>query len=470
MTQASVRRLRFVAPGIVVGLLIVTSTLSPSIAVTAAAETTAPPNVVIIITDDQVVGTMDAMPVTQRLIVDQGVTYSTGIIPTSLCCPSRSSLLTGNYAHTTGVYTNDETNHGAWPAFHAGAESDTLATELQANGYTTALVGKYLNQYAALHGDFIPPGWDTFISLHGDRKDGDGPYYNYNLEGTIPDEHHGKSPKDYSTDVLADQAVGVINAAPTDKPLFLYFATNAPHAPTIPAPRDKGTWPLQSTATIPAFNEANVSDKPAWVQALSPVSVSEQRHALTRQYETLMAVDDAVGSIVDALGDRATNTLFVFLSDNGYMFGSHRIDKKDVPYDMATRVPMFIRWDGHLTAGTVDPTVTPNVDLSATVAEATGIDMPMEGQSVLSSNRTGTVLEQVDYNGHPAYCGYRTRNWLFVHYQTGEEELYDYRTDPQELRNLAGHKRSQAKVLDLRARSVATCVPTPPGFSWTAGK
>ena len=426
------------------------------------------PNVVLIVTDDQPFGTMDAMPVTAAQIRDKGVNLTNGLIPTSLCCPSRSSLLTGNYAHTTGVYTNEGSKGiGGWPAFHnGGAENTTLATKLNNAGYNTGLFGKYLNGYSDNRpASFVPPGWDSFVSFHSDDG-GSAAYYNYTLEGTLPDEHHGTDPADYSTDVIATKATDFILNTPADQPLFLYFAPYGAHSPTIPAPRDEGTWPLEPASAIPALNEANVSDKPAWVQDNPLVDEISVRQRLTDQHETLMSVDDAVAEISLALGDRANNTLFVFMSDNGYMLGGHRMEGKDVPYRQSTEVPMFIRWDGHIAPNTSSSRPTTNVDLTATIAEATGISMTTEGKSFLSTNRVGTVLEQTTLNDHPAYCGYRNKNYLYVHYTGDSEELYDYTVDPDELRNKADNANYATILADLKAKTINQCVPTPPGFSW----
>ena len=426
------------------------------------------PNVVLILTDDQPKGTVDAMPTVRSELKNRGVDLKNGIIPTSLCCPSRSSLLTGDHSHTTGVYTNSSTNHGGWPAFQP-RENLTLATQLDAVGYNTALIGKYVNGFSTnAPSGYIPPGWDQFIVFDPDNSAGDGAYYNYRLFGTVPTRHYGTRPTAYSTDVLGRYAKDFINSVPSDEPLFLYFAPHGPHGPITPADRDKNTWPLEPASALPGLNERDLSDKPAWVQDNPRVNALAARKMYTDQHETLMSVDDQVRVIMAALGPEETaNTLFVFMSDNGFMLGVHRILGKDVPYRRSSEVPMYLRWDGHIAPKTTDQRVTTNIDVTATIAEAAGVSWPMDGKSYLSSGRAGTVLEQIEFSGHPAYCGYRNRNYLYVDYSAGAgEELYDYTVDPYELTNVASDPAYAATVAQLRARAVALCSPTPPGFSW----
>jgi arylsulfatase A-like enzyme len=225
-------------------------------------------------------------------------------------------------------------------------------------------------------------------------------------------------------------------------------------------------WPLEPP--LPGANENNISDKPGWVQAHTKVNELRQRQIAARQQDTIMSVDDGVQSIIDALGpDRAANTLFVFLSDNGYMLGVHRLTGKDLPYAQSTDVPMMMRWDGHLPSGVVDNRIMLNIDLTATIADAAGASWPMEGRSWFGPPRDGTVLEQTKFSGHPAYCGWRNKRWLFVQY-TGNQgrELYDYTTDPYELHNQAANPDYHAKLVELRNKSRAACKPTPPGFIW----
>ena len=426
-----------------------------------------PPDVVVILTDDQPARTLAGMPQVQRLLVDRGTTFGNAMVPTSLCCPSRASLLTGRFAHDTGVWSNSRPTGGWWRFHEDGNEDRTLASALAARGYRTGLVGKYFNSFANWSPEgYTPPGWDSFTAFRTTHRS--GAYYDYRLSDG---SEHGSDPADYSTDVLAQRAVQFLDSTPADQRLFLYFAPYAPHAPYLPASRHRDTLRGDLTPYSSAAITEDVSDKPAWVRALGPVPSWRVRHVQRGQQEALLAVDDAVGDIVDSLerSGRLDNTLIVFMSDNGMLWGEHRILFKSVPYDSATRVPMVLRWDGHVAAHGLDDRLALNVDVTATIDEVTGAGMDTAGVSVLGDElRGGFVLEappepRLD---RPAYCGWRGLRWTFVRYATGEEELYDEVADPDELTNLATVPGYRAELDDLRVRAQAACDPTPPEFAW----
>jgi len=183
-----------------------------------------------------------------------------------------------------------------------------------------------------------------------------------------------------------------------------------------------------------------------------------------------MAVDDAVAAIVSALGDRASNTLFVFTSDNGLMLGSHRLPGKSTPHARSAEVPLLLRWDGHLDPGTQDRRIALNIDVTATILQAARVKEPTSGSSLLRpGTRSGTVLEGLGMpvRGLPAYCAWRTRRWLFVEWTANKgRELYDYRADPYELDNLARDADYRPQLFSLRRQAQAACDPVPPGFTW----
>jgi arylsulfatase A-like enzyme len=409
------------------------------------------------------------MPVLQNYIARHGVRYSRAMVPTSVCCPSRASLLTGEYAHTTKVWSNDQ----GWSRFvRAGMEQRTVAVWLRRAGYRTGLVGKYLNAYL---GTGPPPGWTVWHAFTGSNAD----YYGYELQHTNGSTTtYGFDAAAYSTDVLRRYALNFIRATPSEKPLFLYFAPYAPHEIAYPAPRHVGIPAPIGQFWPPSAQEQDLSDKPLWIQRLPPVSASAIQAARVRQYRTLRAVDEAVGAILDLQRSRhrLRNTLLVFLSDNGVMWGEHRIMGKFVPYKGATRIPMAIAWPARLPGGRVDARLALNIDLPVTIAAAAEAPhADVAGRNLLLRwKRAGFVLEaraatSPGSNGtnvaRPAYCGWRTARYLFVHYRGGREELYDYARDPWELQD----RRGTAPVLqaNLRRRARAACSPTPPGFSWS---
>ena len=453
---------RLIAAGVVI-----LAAIPVSLSAGPSAVSEPPPNVLLIVTDDQPKGTEDAMPQLRAQIASQGVTFTNGVTPTALCCPSRSSLLTGNQSHTTGVYDIVNGANGGWKAFHdRGAEATTLATQLDALGYHTGLFGKYLNGYnqGAPQG-YVPPGWDTFRAIEA-NSGVDGTYYDYTLTG-LPTSYGGTA-ADYSTDVTGALAAQFITETPADTPFLVVYTPFAPHSPHTPAKRDQGTWPVETTAGIPAFNEANISDKPAWVADNPLVSASTQADRLRRQHMALMSVDDAIASLFTAAGDRITNTVVVFMSDNGLMLGSHRITEKDVPYVAASEVPMYVRWDGHITPGSSTDRVTPQIDLTALIRDATGVTgWSMDGTNPLTTPRDGVAFEQIKRNAHPAYCGWRTKNYLYTKYSgTAGREFYNYLTDPKELTNVVSRAGYSYLVSSHRANAMTECSPVPPGFKW----
>jgi arylsulfatase A-like enzyme len=423
--------------------------------------------VVLILTDDQRWDSLWAMPNVQRLLVDRGVTFSNSFVVNSLCCPSRATFLTGNYSHRTGVYRQIPP-HGGYDSFEDGS---TIATWLHDAGYTTALIGKYLNgyQHAAAAG-VIPPGWDRWMAFATPS------YVDYelNVEGTVVE--HGHDPSDYSTTVLGSAAEDFIRN--TTGPIFLDFAPNAPHAPATPEPRFKQAFSDLGPLRPPSFNEQDVSDKPSYIRAMPSLTQGDIQaldELYRDQYRVLQSLDEQVGRLIDALADtgRLDNTLIVFTSDNGLQLGEHRWVKKEVPYEESIRVPLVIRYDPIGRAGVSDPRLVLNLDFAPTAAEVTGVDAPtMDGRSLLpllagsdEPWRQDFLVEHMEgSNPVPTYCALRTKAELYARYATGEEELYQLRSDPNELTNLASVLAEQGRLVRLRGRLEDLCVPAPPGY------
>ena len=428
------------------------------------------PDIVVVVLDDLRIKTLRWMPTVWDHVVGEGKTFSRAMVPTSLCCPSRASLFTGLYAHDTTVWSNG----AGWGRFvQAGMEDRSVAVWLAARGYRTGLVGKYLNAY---QGTTAPPGWSFWRAFQG----GNGAYYDYRLrhrDGTVT--FYGSDPSDYSTDVLRGLATRYIRNTPSDKPFFLYLAPFAPHSPAIPAPRHRRIPAPIGPFDPPSLNEADLSDKPPWIRTLPFQDEAGLPGFRTRQYRSLRAVDDAIRVIMDVQRHRSRlrNTLLIVVSDNGVMWGEHRINGKFVPYASATRIPLAIRWPGHVAQGVADGRLALNLDVPATIAAAAGADPgSIDGINLLSTQRrTGFVIEAGESrrsgsNGtnvfRPAYCGWRTNRYLYVRYASGFTELYDYARDPYELRNRSRMASYQDVRSRLRSRAQAACQPPPPGFSW----
>jgi N-acetylglucosamine-6-sulfatase len=426
------------------------------------------PDIVVVVTDDQHIGTLGWMPVLRNYIARRGVRFSRAMVPTSVCCPSRASILTGEYAHTTKVWENTK----GWSRFRkAGMEKRTMAVWLRRAGYRTALIGKYLNAY---HRANPPPGWSTWHAfLENNAK-----YYDYELQHTNGSTTtYGFDAASYSTDVLRRYALRFIKATPSDTPLFLYLSPAAPHEPATPAPRHLALPAPIESFWPPSARETDLSDKPRWIQDLPPVSSSSIHDARIRMYRSLRSVDGAIAAILDLQRTRRRlrNTLLIFLSDNGVMWAEHRAMGKFLPYQGATRIPMAMAWPATLSGGRVDRRLALNIDVAGTVAAAASAPHPdVAGRNLIQRwERSGFVLEAGGTEafrgngtnvGRPPYCGWRTRRYLFVHYGNGREELYDYARDPWELRDRRGTAPDVQRRLRRRAREA--CVPEPPGFNW----
>ena len=487
-------RPRWIGPALALGLILslagpVGAALAPTPAPVAQASLTRdsaePPNVLLILTDDQRANTLVGMPRVMEELVGEGTTYPNAFVPTSWCCPSRASLLSGKFAHNSGVWENMQASAwGAWSAFtNGGEESDTLATRLQDAGYRTGLFGKYLNDAVAEGEDYLPPGWDTWDAFLG------GNYTRYRLSS---DDRPVRKERRYLTDVLADRTLDFIESTPEGTPFFAYFSPFAPHYPYDAGPyagttRAAGLLDDIQTATnfpSPATNQADMSGYPRWMQRLKAsdtwdndgrknaekMSVAD---VVERQADTLVGVDAAVGRMIDALREsgQLDNTLIVLVSDNGYAWGEHRLQGKNTPYDVSVRVPLVMRLDGVLRAGVQDRrVVAANVDVHATILDLAGVRPGrIDGLSALTSDRDGVVMEAMRWvgaKGRPAYCGYRTHDRLYVRYSTGEEELYDYTQDPYELVNLARDPAYAEERDALKRQTREACSPMPPGFAW----
>lgn len=447
-------------------VFVLTATVS---ACTAEGETTRP-DIVLIVTDDQRWDTLAEMPGLTRTVGEPGVTFDDAFVVNPLCCPSRASILTGAYSHTTGIYTNFPPDGG----FRAFDDESTLATWLDDAGYRTALIGKYFNGYE--DPSYIPPGWDRWNAfMHGHPL-----YYDYTMSVDGEPETFGAAPEDYSTDVLAGMAERFIDETSSSEPLFLYLAPSAPHQPQLLPPRDAAAKPRTTFRPGPNIREPDVSDKPAYIRALPRGHVEGSLERWTQQVLTLRAVDDLVVRTVDALSARGRldDTLIIFMSDNGTAVGEHRWQYKLTPYEESIRIPMVMRYDP-ITRGTSTGAIVANVDIAPTIAEVAGVEAPgSEGVSLVdllrgdvSRVRSELLIEHLQYRSPPhadppTYCALRTTRRLFVRYATGEEELYDLRADPYQLRNLAGDPASQATLDRLRRSTKRRCQPVPPGFSW----
>jgi arylsulfatase A-like enzyme len=433
------------------------------------------PNIILILTDDQRWDSLDAthtpdgsdaMPNVRARLEASGLTFRNAFLTTPLCCPSRASILTGQYASHHGVRTNDKP-YGGVAAFD---DTHTLATALRAAGYRTALIGKYMNRYETLalaDGHYyVPPGWDTWQAFV--LPD----YFRYTLVENGETVRYGSDDSDYSTDVLRDKAVSFIDrCAGERKPFFLFLNPRAPHLAAVPAPRHRGRFAELRPWRPPSYDEADVSDKP-WFVRKRPLLATWGDKRLDKQridmLESMLAVDEAVAAIMDTLErlEIADDTLVVYASDNGFMWGEHRLDKKRCPYEECIRTPLIMRYPRLIPQARTEDAFAANIDFMPTFVELAGASTPldMDGRSLLpliegrDPEPPRDVLIEGWQTGY-VFAGVRAQRWKYVEYLSGEIELYDLLRDPYELVNVAadpGHapqrRRFARRLHELRPR------------------
>jgi N-acetylglucosamine-6-sulfatase len=429
-------------------------------------------NVVVILSDDERVDGGTVMKNVRHLLAGHGVTFANYHVTTSECGPSRASILTGQYSHHTGVLDNFGPH--SYPAFD---QSSNLAVWLHESGYRTALVGKYLNDYTLYGHNEIPPGWDDWQAMDSVPMER---YYDYSINENGKLVHYGEAPGDYSTTVLTQKAVGFIRHANARRPFFLYFAPTAPHLPAIPAKEDQNRLVDLAPLHSPAFNEADIGDKPwrAWhADLLSAAATLYQGDVRRRQLESLYALDRSVKQIVDTLRERKLldRTVILYSSDNGFLWGEHRLGGKLWPYEESTHVPLVVRTPWRAGNGTVNKEPILNIDLAPTISALAGVTPPKaeDGRSFVPflHHRTGSwrkayLIEYLGRNvlrvgGPPPYYAVHTSRYLYVEYLNGWRELYDLRKDPWELDNVAqspreARVRASLHVLLARLKSEPT--------------
>ena len=429
-----------------------------------AEEAAEKPNIVVVMTDDQTVAQLSAMPRTRKWIGRRGTTFDRFYATDPLCCPSRATFFTGQYAHNTGVISNGGPN-----GLDAFDESSTLGVWLQAADYRTAFAGKYLNGYGLDDPEQVPPGWTEWNALLEPTTQN---YFDFEVNSNGEVRRYGSEPEDYKSRVIGSFAVDAIrNAARANRPLFLYVGFNAPHAPSTPAPRDAGSLAGVQGPRTDAFNEADVSDKPSFLRERPPLdeaALARIHSRNQRALESLKEVDRQVERIVDALREKGElgDTYIFFTSDNGYLDGEHRVEfGKLLPYDPSSRVPLLVRGPG-VTPKTRSDALAGNIDLAPTIlaiseAEA---DIEIDGRPLpglpfgpLKPGHRPLVLESLvrdrsTYYGYP-YSAIRTGRWLYVEYETGDLELYDLHADPEQLDSRAADP-DYAPTVDYLAKQL----------------
>ena len=402
------------------------------------------PDIIVIMVDD--LGYLDDDRIIKRLPNIRGVFRDGGkrfrqmYDETPLCCPARATFLTGRHTLHHGVTRNDGDLLDA---------STTVAVALDAAGYHTVQVGKYLNGYT---GDHRPVGWDHTSLVRSQShatfwRDGEAVSY---------------SPQ-HVDQAISTQAIDLVRAAPRDQPLFGWIATSAPHAcqstgealcyePVVLA-SDRGA---DACADIPKFKPPSYR---AWTTPqVFPREMPDWPAGwrLRSACESLLVVDRMVGQIVDTQAERDRPAWFVFMSDNGMSWGQKGFPQKHVP--TATRLPFYVAGPG-VTRSASDALLS-NIDIAPTLADIGGADLPTaDGTSFLP------LLRGEPFTGHPYllelqttshttariyWAAVRTREWRLIRWSTGRRELYRLSSDPWELTNLVTTNRPTANMLEAR--------------------
>jgi N-acetylglucosamine-6-sulfatase len=433
------------------------------------------PNIIFILTDDQPYHTTQYMPTVHDVLIKQGVNFENGFITTPLCCPSRVSVLTGEYVHNHQVYT-DRMPLGGAPKFN---DASSFAVWLKNAGYRTAYFGKYLNDYDALQPyGYVAKGWEewnVFLgkNLKADDDTGNAQFYSaFSLSenGSVVEYNSDKSL--FSADLLTRKAVDYISEK-RDEPFIMTVAYYNPHSPYFWAERDDAQFRLNGALQAepyrpPNFMEADVSDKPKYLQDLKPISVEKIDITYKQILRSLLSVDDGVASMLAALDKTGLDrkTVIVYLTDNGMTVGDHRLGiTKNCAYEACIRTPFIVYAPGMFPAR-VDTHLVANIDLAPTFAELAGAGAPdtVNGLSLVPLLKDGNATwrdalllehwptEEGVGSKIPEFYAVRNADWKYVEYSTGEKELYDLKNDPYELENIADKPENAEiqKQLNLR--------------------
>ena len=477
-------------PGLALAVALLTASEEP-----APAQAGAKPNVVVVMTDDQTEQQMGALASVRRLIGRQGTTFTRNFSTFPLCCPSRSTYLTGQYPQNHGVRGNSPPQGG----FYKLDSSNTLPVWLRDAGYATSHIGKYPNGYGTRNPREVPPGWQEW---HGSVDPTTYNFRNFCLNengtcaatatatrGSAARLSRGPAgPQAYQGDLYTGKAIDYINRrAPSAQPFFLSVAYLAPHGggpnprgarcrgSAKPADRHRGRYANARLPRPPGFNERLVRDKPAYIRRLHRFTQADLARIRTNyqcRRESLLAVDEGVALMVEALrrSGELDNTVFVFTSDNGFFQGEHRVPGGKIkPYEPSVRVPALIRGPGFPRDKRTGQ-LTGNIDLASTIVDVAGATprRRLDGVSLRPLARRPSRFGRRDIllqNGpttgpvNPQYTAIRTRRYKYVQYVNGERELYDLRFDRFEQRSVDGTRRYRRvqRRLARRLRRLRNC-------------
>jgi arylsulfatase A-like enzyme len=414
------------------------------------------PNVLIIVTDDQRFDMMSALPQTRRVFGDRGTAFANAFITTPQCCPSRASIMTGQFSHNHGVLENNDGDRIK--------QRTTVQALLDRAGYLTAMTGKYL-QGRPVSAD--PPHFDRWATVGWGYYD-----RNFNVDGVMTPV------ADYSTDFIADTTISYLEdfESNDERPWYVYVAPTAPHLPYTPA-KEYRRARVESLHANPALRESDLDDKPPYFSdplllERTGYRLRQGRGLFRKQMRTLLSVDDLVADVfatMDELDERR-QTLAFFMSDNGHLLGEHGLFGKRLPYEASIRVPLYMTWPGRVEEGVTDDRLVAGIDLAPTILQAVGgdADSPMDGRNLLSDDSRELLLIEQYKNGHiPDWASVLTLRSQYIEYLdrgTGERlygEFYDLKEDRWQVDNLliSGEPRAlkQAARAARLLRAIVDC-------------
>jgi N-acetylglucosamine-6-sulfatase len=432
------------------------------------------PHILLILTDDQradAVGASGRFPFLETPHIDrlaaEGTSFENAFVTTSLCSPSRASILTGTYAHRHGVLSNDREDL-------FGSTLPAFPQLLREAGYETAFIGKW---HMSERSD-PRPGFDYWLSFSGQ-----GVY----SDPVLNENGRELREKGYITDILTEYAERWLERE-RDAPFALIVSHKASHHPFTPAPRHANAF-ADASLPRPGNYRDDLSGKPAWLRHIR--LYGDARKAWSWRYDalpaalpdtegwvgdrplhldylrSLMAVDDSVGRILALLDARGEleNTLVVFTSDNGYHLGEHRLTNKMLMYERSIHVPLVLRAPGRVPSGAKRQAIVTNLDIAPTLLEAAGLPIPesVQGRTLLPLARDAQApgrdaffyeyFGSPDLPAIPNHSGVRTASWKYIRGIDGGapfEELYDLERDPEELTNLAADPAHAGTLTDMR--------------------
>jgi N-acetylglucosamine-6-sulfatase len=464
-------RTALASPGLVLALALAAWSPLSGAAAAAEPEGTARPNFVFILVDDlryDALGSTGS-PIARTPNIDriagEGTVCRNAFVTTPLCSPSRSSFLTGQYVHKTGILGNGNNNERSHQLV-------TFPARLQKAGYETAYVGKW-----HMGNDDSPrPGFDRWVSFPGQ-----GNYIDpvINVDGT------SSKVQGYMTDILNDHAVDFLSR-PHNKPFVLYLAHKAVHGPFTPAERHKGLY-ADATVPHPPSAEDTLEGKPALRRRIEEPAAKKKKDAakpkakakqqegggggqggelIRNQLRCLASIDEGVGRIFKALesSNQLDRTLIVFTSDNGYFWGEHGLGDKRAAYEESIRIPLVMRYPPLIKAGSSTTAPVLNIDIAPTLLDLAGVTIPADihGRSLAPLLRGETrgwrpsflseYFAEPGYPRIPTWQAVRSDRWKYIHYTelTGMDELYDLRYDPHEMKNLIAEPSAATPLAELK--------------------